>query len=190
MNYIVNNTGIPSSEWGKYKPAGTSSTQDFSALAKVVEDGAGGLTKDDIVSKLSDGSKATLKRLKANPNTISKVEWMDLVSELNHMGVISDTDYSNSNAIFHFVPIGSDTDNPYTLTSDMRTTLNQLSQWSGNPFEHLDMWAFSLKKWATVLSMERNPDGTPKYQSVAPVQKQASSCSLVSGLVKDLLKAV
>ena len=81
-------------------------------------------------------------------------------------------------------------DNPYTLTGDMRTALDKINQWPGNPFENYDMWAFSLKKWATVLSMERNPDGTPKYQSVAPIQKQASSCSLVSGLVKDLLKVV
>ena len=189
MDYIVNNTGIPSSEWWKYKPAGTSSTMDFSALAKTAEGGEGGLTKDDIVAKLSDGSKATLRRLKSNPNFISKREWMDLTSELNRMGVISDTDYMGSDALFHLVPLG-DMDNPYTLTGDMRTALDKINQWPGNPFENYDMWAFSLKKWATVLSMERNPDGTPKYQSVDPIQKQASSCSLVSGLVKDLLKVV
>jgi len=32
----------------------------------------------EIVSKLSDGSRATLKRLKSNPNYISKREWLDL----------------------------------------------------------------------------------------------------------------
>jgi len=187
MDYFVNNTGIPASEWGKYKPAGTKTTTvDFSALASG-EDGEGKLK--EIVSKLSDGSRATLKRLKSNPNFISKREWLDLTTELNHMGVLSDTDYMAADSLFQLVPIG-DMDNPYTLTDDMRTALDRVHQWPGNPFEHLDLWSFSLRKWATVLSMERNPDGSAKYQTVAPIQKQATSCSIVSALVKDLLKAV
>ena len=35
VNYIVNNTGIPTSEWGKYKPAGVNPngpSVDFSDL--------------------------------------------------------------------------------------------------------------------------------------------------------------
>jgi len=98
MDYIVNNTGIPSSEWGKYKPAGTKTTTVvFSALASA-EDGEGKLK--EIVSKLSDGSRATLKRLKSNPNFISKREWLDLTTELNHMGVLSDTDYTAAGGLF------------------------------------------------------------------------------------------
>lgn len=188
INCIVNNTGIPSSEWWKYKAAGTKTTTvDFSTLAKTAADGKGEL--EDIVSKLSDKSKATLRRLKNNPNFISKVDWMDLTSELNKMGVLSDEDYEAASPMFIKVRIG-DMDNPYTMTDDMRTTLNRLNQWPANPFEQLDTWAFSLRKWATVLSMERNSDGTPKYQSVSPIQKQASSCSRVSGLVKELLKMI
>lgn len=159
---------------------------DFSALASG-EDGEGELK--EIVSKLSDGSRATLKRLKSNPNYISKREWLDLTTELNHMGVLSDTDYMAADCLFQLVPIG-DMDNPYTLTDDMRTALDRVHQWPGNPFEHLDLWSFSLRKWAAVLSMERNPDGSAKYQTVAPIQKQATSCSIVSALVKNLLKAV
>ena len=184
MDYIVNNTGIPTSEWRKYKPAGVNPDGPSVEFSDLLSD-----KNQEIVNKLSDSSKAALQRLKSNPNFISKREWMDLTSELNRMGVISDTDYTGSSALFHFVPLG-DMDNPYTLTDDMRTTLDRINQWPGNPFENYDMWAFSLRKWATVLSMERNPDGTPKYQSVAPIQQQASSCSKVSALIKDLLKAV
>ena len=184
MNYIVNNTGIPTSEWGKYKPAGVNPDGPSVEFSDLLSD-----KNQEIVNKLSDGSKATLRRLKSNPNSISKREWMDLTSELNRMGVISDTDYVGSNSLFHFVPLG-DMDNPYTLTDDMRTTLDRINQWPCNPLNNLDQWAFSLRKWATVLSMERNSDGTPKYQSVAQIERQASSCSKVSALIKDLLKAV
>lgn len=188
-NHIVNNTGIPSSEAWKYRPAGTKTTTvDFAALAKAAADGQGDELKD-IISKLSDGSKATLRRLKYNPNFISKMEWMNLTSELNKMGVLSDSDYSWARVDLHMVPIG-DMDNPYSTTSDFRDTLNQLSQWSGNPFEHLDLWAFSLRKWAASLSMERNPDGTPKYRNFSPIQEQASACDRVSGLVKALTRAL
>ena len=184
MDYIVNNTGIPTSEWGKYKPAGVNPDGPSVEFLDLLSG------KDqEIVNKLSDGSKAVLQRMKSNPNFISKREWMDLTSELNRMGVISDTDYTGSNSLFHFVPLG-DMDNPYTLTDDMRTTLDRINQWPGNPCESYDLWAFSLRKWAAALSMERNPDGTPKYQSVAPIERQASSCSKVSALIKDLLKAV
>jgi len=104
MDYIVNNTGIPSSEWGKYKPAGTKSTTvDFTALAKSA-DGEGELK--ELVSRLSDGSRATLKRLKSNPNFISKRKWLDLTTELNHMGVVSDADYMAAGGLFQLVPIG------------------------------------------------------------------------------------
>lgn len=188
VDYIVNNTGIPSSEAWKYKPAGTKTTTvDFAALAKAAADGKGEL--EDIISKLSDGSKATLRRLKYNPNFISKMEWMDLTHELNQMGVLSDSDYSWARVDLHMVPIG-DMNNPYTTTADFRDALNQLSQWSGNPFEHLDMWAFSLRKWAASLSMERNPVGTPKYRDFSPIQEQASACGRVSGLVKALTRAL
>lgn len=187
-NHIVNNTGIPSSEAWKYRPAGTkTATVDFATLAKTAADGKGEL--EDIVSKLSDKSKATLRRLKYNPNFISKVEWMDLTSELNKMGVLSDSDYSWARVDLHMVPIG-DMDNPYSTTADFRDASNQLSQWSGNPFQHLDMWAFSLRKWATALSMERNSIGTSKYQNYSPIQEQASACDRVSGLVKALTRAL
>ncbi len=186
MDYIVNNTGIPSSEWGKYKPAGTKTTTvDFSALASG-ESGEGELK--EIISKLSDGSRATLKRLKFNPNFISKREWLDLTTELNHMGVLSDTDYMAADGLFQLVPLG-DIENPYTLTDDMRTTLDRVHQWPGNPFEHLDTWAFSLRKWASVLSLERAPDGTPRYQDFSPIYDQASACDRVSNLIKGLLSA-
>lgn len=188
INNIVNNTGIPTSEWGKYKAAGTKTTTvDFSTLAKTATDGKGEL--EDVVSKLSDKSKATLRRLKNNPNFISKVDWMDLTSELNKMGVLSDEDYQYASPMFTLVPIG-DMDNPYTMTDDMRTTLNRLSQWPANPFEQLDMWAFSLRKWAATLSTERNPDGTPKYRDFSPIQRQASSCDRVSDLIKELMRAL
>lgn len=188
-NHIVNNTGIPTSEWGKYRPAGTKTTTvDFAALAKAAADGQGDELKD-IISKLSDGSRATLRRLKYNPNFISKIEWMNLTHELNEMGVLSDDDYNRASPMFIMVPIG-DMDNPYTLTNDMRTTLNQLNQWPANPFEYLDMWAFSLRKWAAFLTMERNSDGTPKYRNFSPIQEQASACDRVSGLVKALTRAL
>ena len=188
-NHIVNNTGIPTSEWGKYKAAGTKTTTvDFAALAKAAADGQGDELKD-IISKLSDKSKATLRRLKYNPNFISKREWMDLTHELNEMGVLSDDDYNRASPMFIMVPLG-DMDNPYTLTNDMRATLDQLNQWPANPFEYLDMWAFSLRKWTAALSMERNSIGTPKYQNFSPIQQQASACDRVSGLVKALTRAL
>lgn len=190
VNYIVNNTGIPSSEAWKYRPAGTTTTTvDFAALAKAAADGEGDALQD-IISKLSDKSRATLRRLKYNPNFISKLDWMDVTSELNKMGVLSDSDYTWARVDLHLVPIG-DMDNPYTTTADFRDALNQLNhQWPANPFEHLDMWAFSLRKWATSLSMERNRDGTPKYRDFSPIHQQASACGRVSGLVKALTRAL
>ena len=187
MDCIVNNTGIPTSEWSKYRPAGTESpTLDFAALAKAAGNGGGEL--QDIVSKLSDSSRTVLKRLKNHPDSISKMEWMNLTHELNQMGVLSDSDYTQTRVSFRLVPLG-DMDNPYTSTEDFRSALTQLEQWPANPFEQMDLWAFSLRKWASELSMERNPDGTPKYRDLSPIQNQASACDRVSGLVKELMGA-
>ncbi|WP_300688573.1 hypothetical protein [uncultured Oscillibacter sp.] len=183
VKYIVNNTGIPTSEWGKYKPAGVNPdgpSVDFSDLLSG--------ENQKIVSKLTDGAKKTLQRLKSNPNSISKMEWMDLTHELNAMGAISDMDYQGTDMMFHLVPLG-DMDNPYPTSADMRNTLDRISQWPGNPLDYLDQWAFSLKKWGTELSWERNPDGTPKYKDVSPVYNQASACGRVSNLIKGLLAA-
>lgn len=183
VDYIVNNTGIPSSEWGKYKPAGVNPdgpSVDFSELLSG--------KSQEIVSKLNDGAKRTLQRLKANPNSISKRDWMDLTHELNAMGAVSDTDYQGTNMMFHLVPLG-DMDNPYPTSADMRDTLDRINQWPGNPLDYLDQWAFSLRKWGAELSWERNPDGTPKYKDVSPVYDQASACGRVSSLIKGLLSA-
>ena len=183
VDYIVNNTGIPSSEWGKYKPAGVNPDGppvDFSELLSG--------KNQEIVSKLTDGAKKTLQRLKDNPNNISKVEWMDLTRELNAMGALSDKDYQGANMLFHLVPLG-DLDNPFPTSADMRDTLDRISRWPGNPLDYLDQWAFSLRKWGAELSRERNPDGTPKYRDVSPVYDQASACGRVSSLIKGLLSA-
>ena len=110
VNYIVNNTGIPTSEWGKYKPAGVNPdgpSVDFSELLSG--------KNQEIVSKLTDGAKRTLQRLKTNPNSISKRDWMDLTHELNAMGAISDLDYGWTRADFQFIPLG-DMDNQFTTT--------------------------------------------------------------------------
>lgn len=183
VNYIVNNTGVPSSEWGKYKPAGVNPdgpSVDFSDLLSG--------KNQEIVSKLTDGAKKTLQRLKANPNFISKRDWMDLTHELNAMGAISDLDYQGTDMMFHLVPLGS-VDNPYPTSADMRDTLNQINRWPGNPLDYLDQWAFSLKKWGTELSWERNFDGSPKYKDLSPIYDQASACGRVSNLIKGLLAA-
>lgn len=183
VNYIVNNTGIPTSEWGKYKPAGVNPdgpSVDFSDLLSG--------KNQEIASKLTDGAKKILQRLKANPNSISKRDWMDLTHELNAMGVISDTDYQGTDMMFHLVPLG-DMDNPYPTSADMRNTLDRINQWPGNPLDYLEQWAFSLKKWGAELSREMNPDGTPKYKDVSPVYNQAAACGRVSNLMKGLLSA-
>lgn len=183
VDYIVNNTGIPTSEWGKYKPAGVNPdgpSVDFSDLL------AG--KNQEIADKLTDGAKRTLQRLKANPNSISKRDWMDLTHELNAMGAVSDKDYQGTNMMFHLVPLG-DLDNPFPTSADMRNTLDRINQWPGNPLDYLDQWAFSLRKWGAELSWERNPDGTPKYKDVSPVYDQASACGRVSSLIKGLLSA-
>lgn len=183
VDCIVNNTGVPSSEWGKYKPAGVNPdgpSVDFSDLLSG--------KKQEIASKLTDGAKKTLQRLKANPNSISKRDWMDLTHELNAMGAISDLDYQGTNMMFHLVPLG-DMDNPYPTSADMRDTLDRINQWPGNPLDYLDQWAFALKKWGAGLSRERNPDGAPKYKDLSPIYDQAAACGRVAGLIKGLLAA-
>ena len=183
VNYIVNNTGIPTSEWGKYKPAGVNPdgpSVDFSDLLSG--------KKQEIADKLTDGAKKTLQRLKANPNAISKVEWMDLMHELNAMGAISDIDYQGTNMMLHLVPLG-DMNNPFPPSVDMWDTLDRINRWPGNPLDYLDQWAFSLKKWGAELSWERNFDGTPKYKDLSPIYDQASACGRVSNLIKGLLSA-
>lgn len=183
VNYIVNNTGIPTSEWGKYKPAGVNPdgpSVDFSDLLSG--------KNQEVAGKLTDGAKKILQRLKANPNSISKRDWMDLTHELNAIGVISDTDYQGTDMMFHLVPLG-DMDNPYPTSADMRNTLDRINQWPGNPLDYLEQWAFSLKKWGAELSREMNPDGTPKYKDVSPVYNQAVACGRVSNLMKGLLSA-
>ena len=165
VNYIVNNTGIPSSEWGKYKPAGVNPdgpSVDFSDLLSG--------KNQEIVSKLTSGAKKTLQRLKDSPNNISKV------------------DYQGTDMMFHLVPLG-DVNNPFPTSADMRDTLDRINQWPGNPLDYLDQWAFSLKKWGAELSRELNPDGTPKYKDVSPIYDQASACGRVSNLIKGLLSA-
>ena len=183
VNHIVNNTRIPTSEWGKYKPAGVNPdgpSVDFSDLLSG--------KNQEIAGKLTGGAKKTLQRLKANPNAISKVEWMDLMHELNAMGAVSDTDYQGTDMMFHLVPLG-DMDNPFSASADMRDTLDRINRWPGNPLDYLDQWAFSLKKWGAELSWERNSDGTPKYKNLSPVYDQASACGRVSNLIKGLLAA-
>ena len=183
VNYIVNNTGIPTSEWGKYKPAGVNPngpSVDFSDLLSG--------KNQEIASKLTDGAKKTLQRLKATPNSISKRDWMDLTHELNAMGAISDLDYQGTDMMFHLVPLG-DMDNPFPTSEEMRTTLDRINQWPGNPLDYLDQWAFSLRKWGAELSREVGPDGSPKYKDVSPVYDQAAACGRVSNLIKGLLTA-
>lgn len=183
VDYIVNNTGIPSSEWGKYKPAGVNPdgpSADFSELLSG--------KSQEIVSKLTGGARRTLQRLKTNPNSISKRDWMNLTHELNAMGAISDTDYQGTDMMFHLVPLG-DMDNPYPTSPDLRETLDRINQWPGNPLDYLDQWAFSLKKWGAELSRERNPDGTPRYKDVSLVYDQAAACGRVSNLIRGLLPA-
>ena len=183
VDYIVNNTGIPTSEWGKYKAAGVNPdgpSVDFSELLSG--------KNQEIADKLTDGARSTLRRLKANPNSISKRDWMDLTHELNAMGVLSDKDYQGTDMLFHLVPLG-DINNPYPASPDMRDTLDRINQWPGNPLDYLDQWAFSLKKWGAQLSRERNPDGTPKYPDVSPIYDQAAACGRVANLIKGLLTA-
>ena len=183
VNYIVNNTGIPTSEWGKYRPAGVNPdgpSADFSELLSG--------RNQEIVEKLTGGARNTLRRLKANPNAISKVDWLDLTHELNAMGVISDTDYQGTDMMFHLVPLG-DMSNPYPTSADMGDTLDRINRWPGNPLDYLDQWAFSVKNWGAELSMERNPDGTSKYKDLSPVYDQAAACGRVSNLIQGLLSA-
>ena len=183
VNYIVNNTGIPTSEWGKYRPAGVNPdgpSADFSELLSG--------RNQEIAEKLTGGARNTLRRLKANPNAISKVDWLDLMHELNAMGVISDTDYQGTDMMFHLVPLG-DMSNPYPTSADMGDTLDRINRWPGNPLDYLDQWAFSLKKWGAELSRERNPDGTSKYKDLSQVYDQAAACGRVSNLIKSLLPA-
>ena len=184
VNYIVNNTGVPTSEWGKYKAAGVNPdgpSVDFSELLS-------GKSRE-ITGKLTDGAKKTLQRLKNNPNSISKVEWLDLMHELNAMGAISDVDYQGTDMMLHLVPLGNDMDNPFPIPADMRNTLDRINQWPGNPLDYLDQWAFSLKKWGAELSMERNRDGSLKYKDVSPIYDQAAACGRVANLIRGLLTA-
>lgn len=186
MDYIVNNTGIPSSEWGRYKPAGVNPdgpSMDFNSLVSNEGDAKA------FVEKLSGESKKTLRKLKNAPNSIGKREWADLMRELNAMGAVSDRDYTWSGACLRLIPLGDSLENAYTLTADMRDMLDRTSQWPGNPLEYLDMQAFAMRKWGAVLSAERNPDGTPKYKDVSPVYDQAAACTRVSGFLKDLLSS-
>jgi len=183
VNYIVNNTGVPTSEWGKYKPAGVNPggpSVDFSELLSG--------KNQEIAGKMTDGAKRTKKKKKSNPNSISKVEWMDLMHELNAMGAVSDTDYQGTNMLLHLVPLG-DLDNPFPISADMRDTLDRINQWPGNPLDYLDQWAFSLKKWGGELSTERDRDGSPKYKDVSPVYEQAAACGRVANLIRSLLAA-
>ena len=183
VNYIVNNTGVPTSAWGNYKPAGVNPdgpSLDFAALSSK--------EAGELAGKLTDGAKRTLRRLKTNPNAIFKRDWLDLMHELNAMGAVSDADYRGTDMMFHLVPLG-DMDHPFPTSADMRDTLERINRWPGNPMDYLDQWAFSLKKWGAELSRERNPDGTPKYKDLAPVYDQAAACIRVSGLLKGLLSA-
>lgn len=182
-NYIVNNTGIPTAEWGKYRPAGINPggpSADFSDLLSG--------ENQEIAEKLTGEAKRTLQRLRTNPNAISKAEWLDLMRELNAIGAISDTDYQGTSMMFHLVPLG-DMDNPFLTSADMRNTLDRISQWPGNPLDYLDQWVFALKKWGAELSRELSPDGTPKYRDVSPVYDQASACGRAANLIKGLLSA-
>ena len=186
MDYIVNNTGIPSSQWGQYKPAGMNPdgpSLDFSTLLS--KEGAA----KTLIDQLSGGAKRTLQQLKSAPNSISKRDWMDLMHELNAMGAISDKDYQQSSFSLRLVPIADREGNTYAMSQDMRDMLDRTGRWSGNPLEYLDDWAFSLKKWGALLSTQRSPDGTPQYQDVSPVYRQSSACTRVSGLIRGLLSA-
>ena len=183
MLFRSNYTGIPTSEWGKYRPAGVNPdgpSADFSELLSG--------RNQEIAEKLTGGARNTLRRLKANPNAISKVDWLDLMHELNAMGVISDTDYQGTDMMFHLVPLG-DMSNPYPTSADMGDTLDRINRWPGNPLDYLDQWAFSLKKWGAELSRERNPDGTSKYKDLSQVYDQAAACGRVSNLIQGLLSA-
>lgn len=167
-------------------------------------------TKDPILraayDQLSTNSKGVLDRMNAGEANITQDEWTELCRELKDAGLITESDFMHTRADLRIMPIGyKDSngnavlyDNPPILSGlEMDTHLSGYSglskawtvdDWSGDPLSYFDSWIESLRKWRNDLAIQRNEDGTRKYDDLSGIGNNINSCEKVTNLMKMLMR--
>lgn len=199
---VYGNTCVSGSQqWAQR--ASKSSGQGFLDEMKkaAVTDAAG---SKGIYEQLSGMSKNVLERIKNGYNNITKVEWMQLCTELKDMGAMTETEFKD----IHLIPLGytrpdgvfvmyehgpslfarqNDLSQWTGVTSNSTSGFWSFDDWSGDPLKYLDDWISSLRSWRDDLATKRNPDGSPKYENFGPIENKLNACQKVEELLKELM---
>lgn len=172
----------------------------------VFTDSTADLTLRAAYDQLSIESKSVLDRMNAGEANITQDEWTELCRELKDAGLITESDFMHTRANLRIVPIGyKDStgnavlyDNPPILSGlEMDTHLSGYSglskawtvdDWSGDPLSYFDSWIESLRKWRNDLAIQRNEDGTRKYDDLSGIGNNINSCEKVTNLMKMLMR--
>nr|WP_326210598.1 hypothetical protein [uncultured Oscillibacter sp.] len=163
-----------------------------------------------LCDQLTPASKDVLERMKDGKNDIKKEEWTAFCKELETLGAITESDFTNTRSDLCLIPIGyRDQDGSYVLYEDCPPMRDHLESaggraqnngqdglwacvrddgWKGDPLAYLDSWITSLDSWRNSLARMQNEDGSPKYGSLSPLTNKIQACQTVSGLVRELWK--
>lgn len=138
----------------------------------------------------------TLTKIKSNFK-LDKDEWIKLLGVLRDEGKISQDDYQLASVGYSLIPLGYKDANgnfvKYDTESVMAKRMSLTAQgaakdgWDGDPIQYLDNWIASMRNWKSDMLLQRNPDGTPKYNNFEPLDKQISSISKVLNALLAML---
>lgn len=147
--------------------------------------------------------------LQEMPEGVTKDEWKALRRDMKDAGLISSTDYFRSDpdvvivgytdpndGLVAYPPFqdcaaSAETGPGETLCASGSTGwLSRLGaeDWTGNPFQFLDQWLQTMRRWQYDLEQMVRPNGV-KYDT-SHLVRQMEDRQKVTGLVKDLMNLV
>ncbi len=139
--------------------------------------------------RLSDSSKAVLGRLKAGTADVSKSEWDGLRRELKEMGLITEAEYFYTHPDIVVLGKAEDFGDGLVTVVSKGPAISfgyESAEWTGDPFQYLDLWLELLRRERDLWAEAAQPDGMPLDTSARA--KQIEAHEKVSGLVKSLLE--
>lgn len=150
-----------------------------------------GMTKEEIIGKLSPRSKEILASIQLHQPTVRKDEWVSMLCELREMGAITPEECLLSWPGMTLIPFvshdGGKTYQAARIPENIQSEMEANMLWPCDPLEQLDTQAFLLKKWYNYLFAEMEKCEEPLYDCLEPVKKQAEACSRVSDVIKSLI---
>lgn len=194
-------TGVVEDKPAKANGAGMSgfaAELDRAARAAKQAEASGDMDLKTAYDGLSAQSQAVLSRLKAGDADITMDEWSALRMELRDAGLISRSDfaesdpgmvivgYTDANGDAVIYPFATGCSVSYTDGSSMKSNSFLGIDWDGGPFRYFDQWLKILLGHRDDLELRALLGGT--VYDTSHLTRQADAIEKVSGLVKDLLE--